>query len=118
MSGIHGHRILYVDDNPVLRPVTGELLGDAGAICLLAGTHEQAAALLSGEPELALAILDFEMPDGDVGHLVNRLRSARAALPLIGTSAADRRKEFAECGVTRFLAKPWELDDLLGVGKW
>lgn len=118
MTSIRGQRILYVDDNPAILLLTGELLGDAGAICLLARTHEQAAALVRGEPELALAILDFEMPDGDIGHLVKRLRSARAALPLIGTSAADRREEFAECGVTHFLAKPWELDDLLGAVKW
>ena len=112
VSGIRGKRILYVDDNSFLRQVTGGLLGDAGAICLLAGTHDQAVALVGAEPELALAILDFQMPDGDVGNLVNRLRTARAALPLIGTSAIDRRDEFAERGVTRFLEKPWELGDL------
>ncbi len=91
-SRLRGKRILYVDDNTFLRRVTGGLLGDAGAICLLAGTHDQAVTLVDSEPELALAILDFQMPDGDVGHLVKRLRTARAVLPLIGTSAIDRRR--------------------------
>jgi CheY-like chemotaxis protein len=118
VSRIRGKRILYVDDDLFLRRVTGGLLGDAGAICLLAGTHEQAVTLVGDEPELALAILDFQMPDGDVGNLVKRLRTARAVLPLIGTSAIDRRNEFAERGVTQFLEKPWELGDLVRAVNW
>ena len=118
MSRIRGKRILYVDDDSFLRRMTGRVLGAAGAICLLAGTHEQAVTLVRGEPGLALAILDFQMPDGDVGHLVKRLRTARAVLPLIGTSATDRRNEFAERGVTQFLEKPWELGDLARAVNW
>jgi len=113
VSPIRGKRILYVDDDSLLRRVTGRLLGAAGAICHLAGTHDQALALVGGEPKLELAILDFQMPDGDVGHLVKRLRTVRAVLPLIGTSAVDRRNEFAERGVTQFLEKPWELGELV-----
>jgi len=113
VSRLRGKRILYVDDDSFLRRMTGRLLGAAGAICLLAGTHDQAVALVRGEPELALAILDFQMPDGDVGNLVKRLRTVHAVLPLIGTSARDRSNEFAERGVTQFLEKPWELGDLV-----
>jgi CheY-like chemotaxis protein len=99
-AGIHGRRILYVDDEPLLRRATSRVLRGAGAVCLLADTHDQAVAIVVGEPELELVILDFQMPDGDVGHLVKRLRAARAALPLIGTSGADRRNEFARRGVS------------------
>jgi CheY-like chemotaxis protein len=112
-SRIRGKRILYVDDDWLLQRGMSRVLRGAGAICLLAGTHDQAVTLVGGEPDLALAILDFQMPDGDVGHLVKRLRAARAGLPLIGTSGTDRRNEFAERGVTQFLAKPWYLDDLV-----
>jgi CheY-like chemotaxis protein len=115
----HGKRILYVDDEPV------SSAGDESpaarrwcAICLLAGTHEQAVAIVEGEPDLALAILDFQMPDGDVDSLVKRLRTACAALPLIGTSGADRRQAFAERGVTGFLEKPWQLDTLVRNLNW
>lgn len=112
-KAIRGKRILYVDDDPSVRHATSGLLQEAGVICLLAGTHDQAVTLARDEPELALAILDFQMPDGDVGHLVKRLRAERAVLPLIGTSGADRRSEFAVRGVTRFLEKPWQLGDLV-----
>jgi len=117
-SQVRGKRILYVDDDLLLRRATSRLLRGAGAICLLADTHDQAVTLVGGEPELALAILDFHMPDGDVGHLVKRLRTARAVLPLIGTSGADRRNEFAERGVPHFLEKPWQLGDLVRAVNW
>ena len=112
-SPIRGKRILYVDDEPLFRQATNRVLRRAGAICLLAGTHDQAVALAGGEPALALAILDFHMPDGYVGQLVKRLRRARPSLPLIGTSGAERRSEFAQHGVTQFLEKPWQLGDLV-----
>lgn len=110
-SDITGKRILYVDDDPLLRRAARRLLHGAGGTCLLAGTHDQALALVAGEPELAVAMLDFHMPDGSVGHLISRLRIARPVLPLIGTSGADRRSEFAQHGVAQFLEKPWQLAD-------
>ncbi len=117
-SELWGRRILYVDDDAFLRRASSRLLHGAGAICVLAGTHEQAVAIVEGDAELALAILDFQMPDGDVDSLVKRLRAARAALPLIGTSGADRRQAFAERGVTGFLEKPWQLDTLVQTLGW
>jgi len=117
-SRLRGRRILYVDDDSALRRATCWLLGEAGAICLLAGTHEQAVTLVAADPELELAILDFQMPDGDVGGLVKRVRTARAVLPLLGTSAVDRQKEFADRGVSRFLEKPWRIEDLVNAVNW
>jgi two-component system KDP operon response regulator KdpE len=118
LASIRGRRILYVDDDAFVRHASGRLLQTAGAICLLAGTHEQAVAIAAGEPRLELAILDFHMPCGDVGHLVTRLRSTHATIPLIGTSGLDRRAEFAERGVSEFLGKPWKLDALLHAANW
>jgi CheY-like chemotaxis protein len=117
-SRIHGRRILYVDDELLMRLAVARLLRGAGGVCVGAATHDQAVVLLAFEPVLDLAILDFEMPDGEVGHLVRRLHWQRPALPLVGTSASDRRSEFATRGVARFLPKPWGLDDLIHVADW
>jgi CheY-like chemotaxis protein len=114
-SRIHGRRILYVDDELLMRQAATRLLRGAGAECLCTGTHDQAVVLLASEPLLDLAILDYEMPDGDVGHLVRRLHSLRPALPLVGTSGSDRRSDFTARGVTLYLPKPWALDDLIHV---
>jgi CheY-like chemotaxis protein len=107
-----------VDDELLMRLAVARLLRGAGAVCIGTGTHNQAVVLLAFEPALDLAILDFEMPDGDVGRLVQRLRWQRPALPVVGTSAGDRRSEFAARGVDRFLPKPWALDDLIRAADW
>ena len=117
-SRIHDRRILYVDDELSMRLAVARLLRGAGAVCIGSSTHDQAVVLLAFEPRLDLAILDFQMPDGDVGRLVQRLRWQRPALPVVGTSAGDRRSEFAARGVGRFLPKPWALDDLIRVADW
>jgi CheY-like chemotaxis protein len=113
-----GRCILYVDDDLSLRLALSRQLHREGGVCLGADTHEAAVVLLASEAQVDLAILDFQMPDGDVGGLVPRLRDQRPDLTLIGTSGGDRRIDFAARGVYRFLAKPWTLDDLLGVASW
>lgn len=115
---ILGKRILYVDDEEFLRRLACRTLGRAGAICLTAGTHAQAMAIADRERELALVILDFHMPDGDIGLLIARLRAAHPALPLIGNSGDDRGREFFERGVAMFLEKPWTVGTLERAMHW
>ncbi len=117
-SRIHGRRILYVDDEALTRSAVARLLRGAGAVCLGADTHDQAIALLELEAPLDLAILDFQMPDGDPGCLARHLRGRWPFLPVVGTSGLGRRSEFAARGVDRFLPKPWTLDDLIQVADW
>jgi CheY-like chemotaxis protein len=117
-SRIHGRRILYVDDELLMRLAVARLLRGAGAVCVGTGRQEEAVVLVAFEPTLDLAILDFEMPEGDVGRLVQRLHWQRPALAVVGTSGSDRRSEFASRGVARFLPKPWGLDDLIHVAGW
>mgnify|MGYP000369978951 CR=1 FL=1 len=64
-------------------------------------------------PSLDLAILDYQMPDGDIGQLVERLRAVRPALRLIGNSSENRRREFSERGIVHFLDKPWKIEALV-----
>jgi CheY-like chemotaxis protein len=115
---MRGRRILYVDDELLMRLAVARLLRGAGAVCLGSDSHDQAVVLLAFEPRLDLAILDFQMPDGDVARLVQRLRWQQPAIPLVGTSATDRSSEFAARGIDRFLPKPWTLDDLIRVADW
>jgi CheY-like chemotaxis protein len=117
-SRLRGRRVLYVDDELNMRRAVARLLHSTGAIYVGTDTHAQAVVLVALEPLLDLAILDFQMPDGDVGHLVRRLRIQRPGLSLVGTSATDRRADFAARGVGHFLLKPWTLEDLLGVTAW
>jgi CheY-like chemotaxis protein len=107
-----------VDDEALMRRAVARLLRGAGAVFLGAGTHDQAVALLGCESPLDLAILDFQMPDGDPGCLARRLLGWWPSLPVVGTSGLDRRSAFAARGVDRFLPKPWTLYDLIRVAGW
>lgn len=113
-----GKTILCVDDDPFVRRVTVRVLTRAGASCLLASSHDQAVAIVESQPTLSVAILDFQMSDGDVGQLVERLRAVRAELRLVGTSGSACRAEFRERGVTHFLAKPWTIEGLVQEMAW
>jgi CheY-like chemotaxis protein len=117
-SRIRGRRILYVDDEPLLRLAVARLVRGAGGLCIGTATHAQAVVQLALEPRVDLAILDFQMPDGDVDDLVRVLRRRRPGLVMVGTSASDRRSDFAARGIDRFLQKPWSLDDLIRVAEW
>ena len=56
------------------------------------------------------------MPDGDAPDLVRRIRLLRPDLLLIGTSGShDAKAAFEECGVSRFLPKPWDADRVPGL---
>lgn len=48
-SRIRGRRILYVDDEALMRSAVARVLRGAGAVCLGAGTHDQAIVLLELE---------------------------------------------------------------------
>lgn len=102
----------------MVRLAVKRVLQGAGAVCITTETHEQAVVRLALETFLDLAILDFQMPDGDVGGLIRRMLRQRPGLTLVGTSGSDRRSEFAARGVGRFLPKPWNLGDLIRVAEW
>lgn len=109
----HQGRVLVVDDDRFYRMTVMTLIDQLGVPCYSAGTHQQALRLLETDPGLDLVILDFDMPDGDVGELVSRIRALRPGIQLVGNSGADRKRDFALRGVDRFLAKPWRTTDLL-----
>lgn len=112
---VRGRQILYIDDEPLMRHAANRLLRYAGAHPLLAESHAEALALAAAEPDLAVAILDYHMPDGPIERLIDQLRIVRPLLPMIGTSGAARHDDFQEHGVRHFLAKPWNLRDLVHV---
>jgi DNA-binding NtrC family response regulator len=108
-----GRGLLYVDDNQALLELTARAFSRVGARCSVAANHEDGVRALAEDPEIQVAIVDYDMPDGDVRELVQRLHAVRPDLIIVGTSTADRRLEFVRRGVHRFVAKPWRIADLV-----
>jgi CheY-like chemotaxis protein len=111
-----GH-ILVVDDEAFIREVLAEVLIDEGyAVQTAADGQHALEALAADVPDLIVS--DIMMPRVTGWQLVVAVRESYPALPIILISAAAphiARQEAALPDHTAFLAKPFALDDLLGL---
>ena len=109
--------ILVVEDDPIIREVTGNALSDAGYRVVLAGDGEEALAVLSNVmPDLILS--DIRMPRCDGFELLRRFRRMPnyQTTPFIIMSAkaenADQRTGMS-LGADDYVTKPFAPEDLL-----
>lgn len=81
-----------------------------------ARTVREAAAQLLQVPDLDLILLDVMLPDGDGYTFCRQLRDAGNYVPVImltARSGADERVRGLDSGADDYLAKPFELPELL-----
>jgi CheY-like chemotaxis protein len=107
-------RILVVDDDASIRSFVQQALGDAGYEVALAANGEQALESVdAAAPHLIL--LDVRMPGVDGWQVLDALRSAAGdQTPVVVMTAEYSGQERAlASGAQGYLAKPFELDDLL-----
>jgi len=106
--------ILIVDDDAALRETLGDFLAVEGYAIRQAGSVAEARAQLErAAPDLLL--LDINMPGGDGLTLAGELR-AKTSLPIIilsGKGSMVDRVVGLEVGADDYLAKPFELRELL-----
>lgn len=107
-------RILLVEDEDDIRAALATLLADEGYEVLAAPDGFDGLAALDGiEPDII--ILDWQMPVIDGGRFIHALRDEwKLATPvLVITAGRASREEALGTGADDFLAKPFDLDDLL-----
>ncbi len=105
--------ILVVDDDRGIRDTLADFLELEGYLVLQAGSVGEARAHLNPAPDLIL--LDLNMPGGDGLTFAVELR-ARSATPIIiisGKGGTIDRVVGLEVGADDYLAKPFELRELL-----
>jgi DNA-binding response OmpR family regulator len=107
--------ILVVDDEPLVRAFTSEVLGLEGYIVLEAAGPAEGLRLAAGYPgPIDLVISDVVMPGGDGRDLVGRLgrmRPAIKALYISGHIEADVARGTLLSAA--FLQKPFTMDVLV-----
>ena len=105
--------ILVVEDEPLVRMVTSEILMDAGFQVIEAAHAEQALAILEQAP-VALVLTDVDMP-GELDGLALRgvLRERSPDLPVIVTSGGVRPGAPPPNLDGPFIAKPYTADALI-----
>jgi DNA-binding response OmpR family regulator len=105
-------KILIVDDEPLILRVLGIKLRVAGYEVITALNGQQALELIdSARPDIML--LDIVMPGMDGFQVLQKLRPL-SDLPVIAFSARpESARKALSLGANDFLAKPFDLDELL-----
>ena len=107
--------ILVVDDDEAIRELVNTVLTDEGYTVVTAASGP-AALDLTVQHRPALVLLDLHMP-GMSGQAVHQvLRRQWPELPVVYVTADLRgRWDGSMLGAAAFLAKPFDLDDLLAI---
>lgn len=106
--GRYSGRVLFVEDDSLVRGVVSQALEEAGFRVVVAASAEDALALARSRADLDVVLTDVVMPGGQSGvDLARTLRVLRPALPVILASGyaealAEDRFEFP------VLAKPYD----------
>lgn len=107
-------RILIAEDNAAIRLMVHQVLEDAGHEVMLAenGLEALQRALLD-RPDAV--VLDGSMPVMDGWEVCRRLKAQRDVPVMMLTVHAERadRERAQDCGANEFLAKPFDILDLL-----
>jgi PAS domain S-box-containing protein len=113
----NGERILFVEDDKILRKVTVSILTDKGYEVFTAENAENASEIFEAENHnFDLILSDVVLPDESGLSLVSRLIALKPDLRVIMTSGyTDQRSQWTsikEMGI-KFLQKPFSLKVLL-----
>ena len=103
-----GPSLLIVEDDPALRQMLLWELGELGYSVTAAGSCAEARLLRSGRC-FDLALLDYQLPDGDGITVMEELHRRQPRLPVVLCSALGCRETEARAlraGASRFIPKP------------
>ena len=106
--------ILVVDDDDAIRQTVAEILEIEGYRVAAAANGQEALERV-GEVKPSLVLLDMRMPIMDGWGFARELRQRGIKLPILVMTAAQNARSLAEeIGADGYVAKPFDLDDLLG----
>ena len=109
--------ILVVDDEPAILDMIAELLGYEGYMVVTTSQGSVALARAKADPP-ALILLDLMMPGMSGWQVIAALKASpqTRAIPVVVLSARRDLPTIAkELGSVTFLAKPFDIDELIGI---
>ena len=109
-------RVLLVEDEPLIRMLTTDMLDALGFAAIEAATGAEALAIDDGAlATLAGLVIDLGLPDQPGEEVARKLRQRRPDLPVILTTGADASVALAKLaggGPAVALEKPYHLSEL------
>jgi len=107
--------ILAVDDDPSILDLMTDILTGEGYRVLPAQNGAEALRVLEGDRP-CVVLLDMRMPTLDGWGFASAMRDRGLKLPVVVVTAAENARAWAqEIGADAYLAKPFQLKDLLRV---
>ena len=108
----HQHQVLVVDDSATARALLTTRLKRYNFRTSVAENGSQALSLLKANPDIALMITDYNMPDIDGFELTRRIRGTIGShqLRIIGVSSSTDRllsARFLKAGGNDFIMRPF-----------
>lgn len=109
------YQVLVVEDDPALRQLVSEVLRDEGyTVATAKDGLEALRAVQEDRPNLVL--LDVQLPLLDGRDVARQMRERGIDSPIVVmTGAANARRYASEIDAEDYLAKPFDLDDVLDV---
>jgi DNA-binding NtrC family response regulator len=107
--------VLIVDDDPDMRDLVRFVVEAAADVDVVeaANCRDGIAAIRANGDRIRLVLLDYFMPGLDPESCTREFcRVAGSATIVLCTAAADPAARAAELGLSRWLAKPFELEAL------
>lgn len=106
-------RVLLLEDNMSMRVIMHTILNGLGAFEVFEAADTMSAARIIRERRIDLALVDFQLQDGDGVQFVRDIRRSSSDqlrfMPIImvtGHSERLRVEEARDAGVSEFVAKP------------
>jgi DNA-binding NtrC family response regulator len=107
-------RVLFVEDEALIRISAVDFLEDSGLSVIEAGTAAQALAACS-ESIIDIVVTDVHLPDMTGLALILKLREERPDLPVIFATGDRNLPEAEGLAKAMLLSKPYDYDHLIAV---
>lgn len=112
--------VLYVEDAAANAKLMERILERRPGVRLVVATTGAAATELARRHRPGLVLLDLHLPDVPGDEVLRRLRAdpLTAAVPVVvvsGDTTPDRAQQLRDLGATGFLAKPFDVPQLLAL---
>jgi two-component system, cell cycle response regulator CpdR len=105
-------RILYVEDNPLVRDITVELLTQRGREIVAVASAEEAMELFQ-PASFDVVITDVSLPGLSGLDLARRIQQITASVPIVIASGYELALDPAQWGTrVRPITKPFEITEL------
>jgi len=109
--------ILIIDDNPDIRNILSDLIGDAGYKTRVAANYNQALTEIDKKlPDVAIIDVKLDKGDNDGIELLNHIKSKNKEVPVIiisGHANIEMAIKSLKSGAFEFIQKPFDQERLM-----